>query len=319
MIPAISGISINNKNQQIRSNDNISFGSIVRKTKILKAYSSLIKASEKTNDHNKITEMCYDFFYEKIKNIIVPKLNLNPKKTEFLGFMKHELLGKIQNRMIWIANKKSAQELEIKHFSKPKILSDEDFVRFKRNEIRQSKKDAEICLNRLKVVERWANKPNLVIPFETFEKVLMSDLETMPKDNVRVIGLELLKGKKVKNPSQLYDLFSQPLHNADKYSENKLFKVIIKKYTTKKGDKYYAYFVNPKTKPIPNEEIDKLQGVGDYRTLEAINSGVFGTGFGNVQIKNILKKNNCGKDIKYLFQKNREKGVCVRVPLIGIQ
>lgn len=319
MITAISGISFNNRKQRIRSKDNISFGSIVKRAKILKAYSSLIKASEKTNDHNKITEMCYDFFYEKIKGIIAPSLNLNPKKTKFLGLMKHELLGKIQNRMIWIANPKSADELEIKHFSKPKILSDTDFVGFQRNEIKQSKKDVEICLNRLKVVERWANKPNLVIPFETFQGVLISDLETIPKNKVKVIGLELLNGKKVKNPAQLYDLFSQPLHNADKYSENKPFKVIIKKYATKKGDKYYAFFINPKTKPIPNEEIDKLQEVGNYRTLDAINSGIFGTGFGNVQVKTILSENNCEKEIKYLFQKNKKTGVCVRVPLIGIQ
>lgn len=319
MVSAISGISFNNRNQQTRPKDDISFGSIVKRAKILKAYSSLIKASEKTNDHNKITEMCYDFFYEKIKGIIVPSLNLNPKNTKFLGLMKHELLGKIQNRMIWIANPKSADALERSHFSKPKILSDADFVRFKRNEIKQSMKDAEICLNRLKVVERWANKPNLVIPFETFKSVLITDLDTIPKNKIKVIGLELLNGKKVKNPAQLYDLFSQSFHNADKYSENKPFKVIIKKYTTKKGDKYYAYFINPKTKPIPNEEIDKLQSFGSHRTLDAINSGIFGTGFGNVQIKNILNENNCGKDIKYLFQKNRKNGVCVRVPLIGIK
>lgn len=135
------------------------------------------------------------------------------------------------------------------------------------------------------------------------------------------IGTERLEGKKVAKDKyfDLYSLFSQPILNAVKYGEGMPVRVAIKEGETASGAKQlFASVTNPDTTPIPDAEIDKiLQGKG--HRADAVKDTIKGTGFGFQEMIRILKENGHESDIPALIEKGREKGVCVRFPLIGIQ
>lgn len=134
-------------------------------------------------------------------------------------------------------------------------------------------------------------------------------------------GVEKLDGKKVSKDKyfDLYSLFSQPILNAIKYGEGMPVRVAIEEGKTASGAKQlFASVTNPDTTPIPDAEIDKiLQGKG--HRADAIKDKIKGTGFGFQEMIRILKENGHESDIPDLIEKGREKGVCVRFPLIGIQ
>ncbi len=136
--------------------------------------------------------------------------------------------------------------------------------------------------------------------------------------NISLEGLELLKGKQIENPLQFYTYVSQPLGNAVKYGNNKPFKIKIEELWQEGKKVYYASFINPDTKPIPDDEIDKISGGWGYRGKNATEAHVVGIGKGFTNIVKILQENGYERDIPNLIEKGREKGVNVRIPLIGV-
>lgn len=144
----------------------------------------------------------------------------------------------------------------------------------------------------------------------------------MDSPDFEIIGLELLKGKILKNPDLFHFLMSQPLLNAIKYGDGKPFKIAIQE-VEKDGKKlYYMLFINPDTTPIPDKEIvEILKGLG-YRGKDVLEKGVKGSGFGIRRMIKELRWNGYEQDIENLIERGREakgeKGVCVRVPIIGV-
>lgn len=128
----------------------------------------------------------------------------------------------------------------------------------------------------------------------------------------------LIDGRKsITNNLQLYSLLSQPLLNAIKYGEGKPVKVVIEEVEKGGKKRLFASVINPETTPIPEAEIDKiLEGRGHRAERTAT---IYGKGFGFTEMIRILKTTEHESDIPNLIERGREKGVCVRVPIIGIK
>lgn len=295
--------SINSINQLINQDDftcltknlqkqkfDLSFGAIPEK-QIYKLCDDLLEITKNTPNFNRIS-IVFDFYNTNFKPILYKPLGFNSFDGEerIIKTFRHGLDNMIQGKERELKTKENGiQELvhEIKKFTK--LYKD---------------------------IEEWDIK-NEIIPFQKVFEKLTQTSQSMKSQEISWIGKELLDDKKVQNPTQLYTLFEQPLLNAVKYSEEKPFEIVIEE-SLKNGKKiYYAKFINPETRPIPDDEIDKIiKGTG-HRA--AGTKEISGSGFGFQEIIRILKENGFEDDISNLIQKGREKGVCVRIPLIGIQ
>lgn len=140
----------------------------------------------------------------------------------------------------------------------------------------------------------------------------------LKESDFSIEGMALLADKKMRDPMTIYFVLSQPFLNAQKYGEGKPFKIVIEKTIEAGKERYFASFINPDTNPIPDDEIDKILQGKKYRASNALQSGIDGTGFGFQYLVETLRRSCCGEDIPNLIQKGRERGVCVRVPIIGI-
>lgn len=308
MITAISGISFKSSTQQINSKNNLrlnflqkdtvelkqktnpSFGSVIPKTKIFKACDSLLESAENLSDTDDATLIVKDFYTKKLAKLLIIDPKMNEKEKYIFGMFSHELKNIVQRNV-------DASKQELKSFSQNIKQCTEDWECMEKNE-KQSDK---------------------IVQFKTVFDKLKKTLKYMNSPKVDFVGFEVLKNKKVKNQNQFINLVSQPLLNAVKYGEKKPFKVVFDEVEKDGKKTYYASFINPETKPIPDKEIDKILEGKFYRATSAIESGIMGTGFGFWNMVRVLKENGYEKDIPNLIEKGREKGVCVRVPLIGIQ
>lgn len=128
---------------------------------------------------------------------------------------------------------------------------------------------------------------------------------------------ELIYGKSTTDHLQLYSLLSQPLLNAIKYGEGKPVNVVIEEVEKGGKNRLFASFINPETTPIPDVEIDKILAGRGHRAETT--KDIYGTGFGFQEMIRILRETGHESDIPNLIERGREKGVCVRVPIIGIK
>ena len=199
----------------------------------------------------------------------------------------------------------------------PDATTDIKYLNAQKKELKKAVDIIKSCTNRWSTLEKW-NKPNKIIPFQDVFNLLKRMPPKSQYKNIQVEGLGLLKGKRIENPVRFYTYVSQPLGNAIKYGGNKSFKINIEEVERGGKNAYYASFLNLDTKIIPNAEIDKiLEGCG-YRAQNARQERIKGRGKGFFNIVRILKENGYGSDIPNLIEKGREKGVNVRIPLIGV-
>lgn len=168
---------------------------------------------------------------------------------------------------------------------------------------------------------RW-NKTEYNINKTSNVKAVFDDLKGLAKSlnspAIEFRNLDMIEEKTLKNPDLAYTILSQPLLNAVKYGEGKPIQIAVE--TVENGGKssYCLSFTNTETKPISDEEIEKILEGKKYRSKSAKESGIDGSGEGFSFIIDILKENNF-HDITNLIEKGREKGVCVRIPLFGIE
>lgn len=117
-----------------------------------------------------------------------------------------------------------------------------------------------------------------------------------------------------KNAFEQYDLLSQIILNAIKYSEMKPITVEFSKTDAhqKLNESFYTLTViNHGTTPLVDSDIDKiLEGTG-YRPN---NRKIGGTGTGYKEIIAILKRNCPNFDPRNIIEKGRKNGVKCTVP-----
>lgn len=299
------------------------FNSIIPKDEIFKQCNVFLKTLNKVSSEEKLEEVSKDFYYHKLQPIldVDDKRNIINGKS-FKSWFRHELVNGIlkTTRMLEMMSADFGNNTKTfiteKH---PEINTDSKYVSFLKNEFKENVNVIKDCTKRWSVVEKWGDNPNLMLPFKNVDKELMETIKRLPKEQIEIVGKELIKNKSVRNPAQFYNLFSQPLLNAVKHGDGKPFKVIIEEIIEKGKTNYYASFINPKTKAISESDINELIKGEGHRDSNAKEAKIPGTGLGISEVVRILRENGREKDIQNLFERGRTEGVCVRIPLIGIQ
>jgi hypothetical protein len=271
---------------EMHKNSNLSFGSVIPKNKIFKCCDDLLKSVENFSESDDVTLQVNDFYHKKLLKLLDIKLTVSEKEKERFRSFKHTLINIVATKINY--------------------------------EGKVPKSELEYFVNDIKDYTESYEDSNKIVQATTIWNKLKKILKSMNSPAVSINNQNLLLDKKIKHPLQFNEFVSQPLLNAIKYSEEKPFKIIFEEVSEGDNKKYYASFINPETKPIPDEEIDEILKGDFYRSSNAKLSGIQGSGFGFWSIINTLRQNGCEHDIPNLIEKGREKGVCVRIPLIGL-
>lgn len=289
-------IKLNNQQDSFQSQkSNPSFTAVIQRKKIFKSCNAFLLGKKDLSDPLEIYDLIMNFYLKEHHGWIEPTKKLSETGNQIALTCEHELGNFIMGKVAEIILSRNEAKME------------NVFIGIKN------------CANKWSILEKWHDNPQKTASVNQVIAMLSKTVKNINQDNITLTGNELLENKNVKNPFQLYNLLSQPLLNAIKYGEDKPFEIAIEE-AIKDGKKtYYASFINPENKPIPDNEIDKILEGNHYRASNAKESQIKGTGFGFSEIIRILQENGYEQDIPNLIEKGRDTGVCVRVPLVGIE
>lgn len=262
--------------------------------------------------------------FTKIMNS--PK-NKSSEDSYLIPFFRHEILAKIGNNINFHTSP------YFREISYPEV-NDAVYTGLQKTNFGKIVKIFEDSTQRFSTLENWYKNKDLTVPITDVKaqlkdalssykalnnmenKVYNRTFENTPESQIHLKNLSLLKEKNVKNPFQLYNIFSQVLLNAEKYGQGKPIDVKISTETINGTKKYFATITNLETKAIPDNEINEILKGSGYRTSSAKETN--GTGTGYKEIINTLKENGMEDEIPNLIEKGRNKGFSVRIPLIGV-
>lgn len=303
-----------------------SFGEINSRI-IIKNCETFTKLIEHKPTINRTSDIIYNSWLKFQKLLGVPKKD-SVIEEDFYGSLRHELLDPIQNRIQYLINGEGG-EYQIKDLypNKVDVNTKEKYSEFLKSEAKGLCNEVKNGVSDWEVLEKWWGKTDLVVPFEKVWEKFDRIGEKIPSSELKIKGLELVKDKSVKNPALLYDTVSQLFGNTEKYRNKGLVErfdgraeIEIKKVKYKGKNIYTISFTNPDIEAYSLEEIEKLQeGIKNYRPESVKESGIYGTGYGLPKVIKTLKANDYEYFVENLFEKNREKGVKITIPLIGIQ
>lgn len=285
---------------------------------IMTLSSRFLKDTKKLSDFEHLKNAIREF-YDKMIFLLIPPPTGPNANNKFFDLFRHEYVNSTGAKTAILIDPSPKSIEKIKEFYERffpsiKTKTEKDIITLQKTHIEDLAKYTEESLKKWKKLEMWDANPNIKIPISKVIKAFFDPNKNTFNSPITVTGLENISKKKVKNPADLYNLLSQPFYNAIKYGEGKPIEIKIDKAM---NDKYYMSFINPKTKPIPDAEIDKiLEGKG-YRVAGQI-SNINGNGTGMTEVLELLKKYGDEGDLKTIIQKGRKAGVHVRVPVIGI-
>ena len=285
----------------LRQKSNIPFCSVPRK-KMATLYNNILNQIKQANSEESVNKV-FDIFTAKY----------NELRSKSCAEYVHEMNNVTNLYMSLLADTKRF----LKDSFYPHIQNDKECLAFKKDTFAKLLDTIDECTNRWSIIEKW-DKPSTIAPFQDVFDLLKKMPSKSQYKNISLDGLGLLQDKKIKNPAQFYTCVSQPLGNAIKYGEDKPFKIKIEEVVKAGQKSYYASFINPDTKTIPDKEIDKILEGYFYRASNATKANINGSGAGFYNIVRILTFNGYKSDIPNLIEKGRKKGVHVRIPLIGV-
>lgn len=251
----------------------------------------------------------YMNFTSQLKKI-VPQKNISPEDEDLWATFWHNLT----NALFISKTPVLFQSKRVSSTFYPEItnMSEIQFLAFQKEALKNmATYQIKGAINEVKALQKNNYK---TLKIETLLNWLHRYSKNLQAE-FRFEGRKYINNLRTDKPKDSYYMLTQPILNAKKYGEGKPFRVIIG--NTGKN-KYYMSFINPETRPIPDDEIDRIIEGKGYRSSGALKSEIHGTGFGFEYIKYTLTKNGYSQDIQGLIQKGRDKGVCVRVPIIGI-
>lgn len=295
---------------ELQNKSNPSFGrSIVPRKAILaccKRFSARMEKTESIDELRGVSERFLEIFKKVLYN---PKLTKEPAFEHYQDF-RHELLNRLTHEKWYILTDNHIDIPE--RYSEMAGVSNAEYL----NQYKQAFTDTVGMIKGEIEYEKFTSANLQTLNAKAiFERLRKHKLRLCP---FSIEGLSLLKGKKIKEPEGLDCLIRQPFSNSQKYGEGKPFKIVIEKAMAGEEECYYASFINPDTTPIPDAEIDKILQGNSYRASNAIQAGIEGEGFGFGYIIRTLRREGYEQNIPNLIEKGRKKGVCVRVPIIGI-
>ncbi|MDD3436102.1 MAG: hypothetical protein PHC64_03010 [Candidatus Gastranaerophilales bacterium] len=266
---------------------------------------------------NRVAELTTEFFKRYLPENFERYIAKRPENEHpFLRTFKHELVGAYNETAVCLSDVNLFKDFILIKYPEAKTKAAQ--LEIYKSEIRKVVEEIKRLTREWAKLEKYWNESESVIAGGEFINLLQLILKVpLGFAKASMPGLiDFFKGKEVKNPFQLYDLLSQPILNARKYGKSKPFEIAIEEVTNG-GKTYYAYITNPDTILIPDKEIDEILKGSCYRAEETRDI-IEGTGFGFSEIIRILRENGYEDDIPQLIEKGREKGVCVRIPLIGV-
>lgn len=286
-----------------------SFGSAIPSTEIMNCCDvALLKLSKAKSTEDLIT-ITKDIFYTRLRGILYPTNKngkLRKKIPDVLRKFRHEITAKTVLLSTSIKSKNDFINL-INDVCSEAEISSKGMLGCQKDEIIKRINTVKDTTNMWVELESWTEKPS--IPIATFLNRIKKLMDCSGTTSTKIEGKDLLKGKRVRNPLKIYYMFSQPILNAQKYGEGKPFKVKIKK--GQKPGLYYFYVINEHTRPIPDDEIDKILKGRGYRARNTKNIQGTGQGFSDV-IK--LLKFYYKDELLQTIHKGKSEGVSVRIP-----
>lgn len=288
----------------------LSFGkSIVPRKAIFACCDRFSAKMEKTESVEKLRELSKSFL-ERLKKIVYnPEFNKEPDFRRYQSF-RHELMNVLTNEK-WFSLTDNSAIIPVRYPEMTSMSSIEYLTSYK-----QACRDTVKMIKEEMKYDTYSQSNKRIINANAiFDRLRKHRLKLCP---FSIEGLNLLKGKKVKEPEDLFDFIKQPFSNAQKYGDRKPFKIVIEKATVEGQERYYALFINPDTKPILDAKIYRILEGNGYRVSSPDTTGIEGEGFGFGYIIRTLRRKGYEQDIPNLIERGREKGVCVRVPIIGI-
>lgn len=312
----INFLSVDAFELQRKNNPSFTSANLIPRGKIINGCNKLLANVKNISDSDKIAKISNDFFYVELNELLYPnrvKAKSNEESKYFKEF-RHEVINVCATSSAFVGCKELKETLANAY---PEILEEKGYVNFQKVKLKETINGVKDSTEKWVLFEKmkWLES-NTLIPSIDIIRALESLLKNKGNIGVSTNGLELLKDKHAKTPMDLYMLCSHPILNALKYGENKSFEIKIDKIIQNNKEKYYASFINPDTKSIPDEEIDKIVEGNFYRAPNS--KGIPGTGQGFADIVGIITEKGDICDIPNLIEKGRKKGVCVRVPLIGL-
>lgn len=159
-------------------------------------------------------------------------------------------------------------------------------------------------------LEDWHDNKKAPVLFKQVTNQLKMAVDLANNSGAKVLFNDnIVPSKMSTHAFDLYNMLSQVVLNAVKYSDGKPVMVEFSNVDEKAG-KYLLTVINKGTRPIPDRDIDKIILGNGYRG----NSGVVGTGTGYKEIISILRKYHHDKDILGIIEKGRKEGVKVTIP-----
>lgn len=271
-----------------------------------------IKNASGCNDLEQISK---NFFAKNLlEDLLKHKKEFGENDQNLFSVFRHEMINLFGAKINLIGSSDDA-----KMFIKvlyPEVKTEGETFSMQKKILTEIIFSVKECVKKWSVFEKnnWLDE-NTVVPVGGVVRSLKSLINS--HDRVKVSGLELLKGKQVKDPMALYTVCSHPLLNAKKYGENKPFEISIQKTIEGNKEKYWATFLNPETKAIPDDEIDRILLGSGYRAKGTNNIVGSGLGFKNIVEK--LEEKGYSEAIPNLIEKGRDKGVCIKIPLLGVE
>lgn len=307
----LAKITANTNNNVIQRFDNPNFQSDIPHRQIKRLGIKYLKLANGNHDENSFFQMAEDYFRKHLLNLIAGTAEDRNNQGDLLRLFRHELINNITSKYEFNINplfKEVLPETEKNGLSY--LLHQKKSFK----EIIATVKDMVVMW---KKIEGWKKHPNKSVKFSEIESTLKTATKFGNLYNAEIHFDSKIDSNNLvtKNAFEQYNILSQIVLNSLKYSEGKPVTVGFSKTPEHQalGKNIYTMTVtNHGTKPIANEDIDKILDGYGHRTNDR---NIRGTGVGYIEIVSILRK-HYSKDARQmnLIEKDRESGVKVVVP-----
>ena len=285
------------------------FQGIIPQKQIKKLNQKYLKKIHNIHDEIVFFKVAEEYLRKHLLSIIANKPEHQKNDSDLLRLFRHELVNNIGAKFQLDLNP------ELKDYA-PLYNKNNSYIQHQHKSFRQILHTVKEMVGMWGKIESWKLQPSKNVSFSNIIKTLQKAAKFGNSSNSQVSFISQINSNDLisKNAFEQYNILSQIILNSIKYSEGK--PVTVKFYKTPKhqalGEEVYTMTVtNHGTKPIKNEDIDKIIDGNGHRTGDR---NVDGTGLGYKEIISILRKHYGNTKDLNLIEKDRQSGVKVTVP-----
>ena len=285
------------------------FQGIIPQKQIKKLNNEYIKKISNVNNEDSFFSIAGEYFRTHLLSLIAGRPEHNQNDNALLRLFRHELINNIGAKF----------ELELNPALKDYITKDSNensYISHQHKNFRQILHTVREMVGMWGKIESWKLHPNKTIPFPEILKTLKKAAKFGNHNNTNIEFISDINTESLvtRNAFDQYNILSQIILNSIKYSESNPVTVRFSKTEAHNalGKEVYTMTVtNHGTKPIKNEDIEKILDGNGHRTGDR---NIDGTGLGYKEIIAILRKYYGDAKGLDLIEKDRTSGVKVTVP-----